>query len=155
MAPTALPEQPSPESQVEGDMAKLKERLAHGFAFSNGTVPPGVELKKVERKVQRHPVKDDWMYDFKYNADLPVLSKDVLSIDDAEAVPLATEFVEGLEKAFADPEVFAGLFIEQGGTYLPVTADRSLTSRRLARQGCLHVGIPYLQLPLCDPQGRE
>jgi cation diffusion facilitator CzcD-associated flavoprotein CzcO len=123
MAPTALDTQAPAATDIE----TLKARLAHGFAFSDGQVPAGVAHKKVQRDgPERKPVADDYMYAFKYNAELPVLSKDVLPIEDAEAGPLADEFLAGLEAAFKDPEAFAGLFIDQGGYYLdyghPLTA---------------------------------
>lgn len=113
MAPTALAEQ---RQHAAPDIDALKAALA-----SNGTVDRSAPLKKVQRDgPERKPVADDYMYAFKYQSELPVLSKDVLPIEDGEAVQLAEEFVAGLEKAFADPKMFAGRFLDQGEyTILP------------------------------------
>lgn len=109
MAPTALAEQ---RPAAAADIDELK-RAAH--AVSNGFPNRSVPLRKVARNgPERKPVADDYMYAFKYPSELPTLSKDVLPIEDGEAVPLAETFVAGLEKSFADPKAFAGLFLDQG-----------------------------------------
>jgi len=80
--------------------ASLKTRVAESHAAVN----------------KRKPVADDYMYDFKYNAPLPFLSKEITSVGDVNVQPLVDSLYTKLSSALIekDAKAFAGLFLTDG-----------------------------------------
>ena len=85
-------------------IAALKARVAESHAAVN----------------ERKPVEDDYMYDFKYNAPLPLLGETAIQMDDDsigfESEALVTELTDALKNK--DAEAYSRLFLPDG-MYLP------------------------------------
>jgi hypothetical protein len=96
----------------------------------------------------RKPVADNYMYDFKYNAPLPFIGKEAIEVDDSTVQTLSESFATDLCAALKnkDANAFSALFLPNGqyqyGLYPQMYR---LTSRCMARQSRLHLGVSYFQ----------
>ncbi|CAH0051909.1 unnamed protein product [Clonostachys solani] len=85
--------------------------------YLNGNEPPTVGDDKIKSKLEKPPVADDYMYDFKYNHALP--TSDVLGLEipaDCDAHKEAQAIVDQLAEVMGkgDAQGFANLFLEYG-----------------------------------------
>ncbi|CAG9983709.1 unnamed protein product [Clonostachys byssicola] len=85
--------------------------------YLNGNDPPAVGEYLVKSKLEKPPVADNYMYDFKYNHALP--TSDVLGLEipaDCDAEKEAQRIVDQLAEVMGkgDAQGFANMFLEYG-----------------------------------------
>lgn len=85
--------------------------------YLNGNDPPAVGEDLIKSKLEKPPVADNYMYDFKYNHALP--TSDVLGLEipaDCDAHKEAKAIIDQLAEVMGkgDAQAFANMFLDYG-----------------------------------------